>query len=322
MTWVLGLDGGGTKTALAYASEAGEVVGPLSGPGINPFDQPDWATLLAGLLERFPAPGRLVHATLGLPGYGEAKHVSAEQERICASLIAAPQTVMNDVELAFRGAFPQGVGALLLAGTGSMSWASDGARQVRAGGCGEGFGDEGSAHWIGREALSLASQALDGRQSDLEFARLLLASLNIPLTDPQGAQQDLITWYYAQPHARSAVASLARTVDTLAGQQQPSAVALMQRAAGQLERLVRAVRAQLGTPDLPWSYAGSVLNSPFIRSELQLALNGAPQVPRFKPVGGALWHAANRAFGRLDDAWARHCPAPSGEVVQVVKPQP
>lgn len=305
MSWVLGLDGGGSKTALAYANAAGEVVGPFYGPGVNPFDQPGWRGLLAELLRAHPAPGPLAHATLGLPGYGETEEISAEQFRVSRELVPAPVSVMNDVEVAFRGAFTAGVGVLLLAGTGSMAWGSDGERHVRAGGCGEGFGDEGSAHWIGREALSRVSQALDGRLHDPAFAAAMLDALGLNHGDPGRAQQALIGWYYGQAHARSAVAALARQVERLAGQGHDPALGLLDEAANLLAAHIRGVRWQLSQADLPWSYAGGVMQSSFMREYVSRYVGQGPQAPILPPLGGALWNAAQQAFGPLQHDWAR-----------------
>ncbi|CAM3599371.1 N-acetylglucosamine kinase [Deinococcus frigens] len=217
--WVLGLDGGGSKTALAYVSGAGEVVGPFYAPGINPFDRPEWEAVLRAFLTGHPAPGPLARAALGLPGYGESPAFSARQTAVCTELLpTCPHSVMNDVEAAFTGAFTGGPGVLLLAGTGSMAWADDGANQLRVGGWGEGFGDEGSAYWTGRRALGLASQALDGRHADADFAQALLT----PVLGGPPTQPDLLMWYYGQAHVRSAVATLARSVDDLAGDGQPT----------------------------------------------------------------------------------------------------
>lgn len=307
--WVLGLDGGGSKTALAYVSGAGEVVGPLYAPGINPFDRPDWEALMRDFLSAHPAPGPLVRASLGLPGYGESPAISAQQAAVCADLLGrCPHSVMNDVEAAFVGAFAGGPGALLLAGTGSMVWAEDcspqgGARQLRVGGWGEGFGDEGSAYWIGRRALELASQALDGRHADTGFAGALLT----PVLGGPPTQPGLLTWYYEQAHVRSGVAALARLVDGLADAGQPTARTILLEASRVLAQHVSAARRGLDRPALPWSYAGSVLGSGTVLGALTTLL-GPPQPPALPPLGGALFHAASRAGFTTDTDWqARVC---------------
>lgn len=290
--WVLGLDGGGSKTALAYLGAGGELVGPYSAPGINPFDRPDWAGQLASFLRAHPAPGPLAHATLGLPGYGETPAVSAQQQEVCRALVGVPHTLMNDVQAAFLGAFPGGVGALLLAGTGSMAWASDGLRQVRAGGWGEGFGDEGSAYWIGRQALGRASQALDGRHPDSAFPGLLLRGVLGDGDHEEVSPARLLAWHHAQVHPRSAVAALARRVDTLAQARQPTALALLDAAARHLAEHIHAVRRRLSRPELPWSRAGSVLNSDLLLAALAREVGTAARPPDLPPLGGALHHAA------------------------------
>jgi len=295
--WVLGLDGGGSKTALAYADASGRIAGPYLAPGINPFDQPDWAAGLTRLLRAHPAPGPLAHATLGLPGYGESPEVSSQQERLCRELLDSPVSVMNDVEAAFVGAFASEPGVLLLAGTGSMVWASSGGQQVRTGGWGEGFGDEGSAYWLGRQALSLASQALDGRHPDAAFAESLLKPLLATVDQPH-----LLDWYYRLTHVRSQVAALAERVDALAASGQPTACWLLQQGAAQLAVHVRAARTRLDRPDLPWSHAGSVLNSETVRSVLREQL-GPPAAPKLPPLGGPLLHAARQAGFQTDGGW-------------------
>ncbi|OLV16213.1 N-acetylglucosamine kinase [Deinococcus marmoris] len=313
--WVLGLDGGGSKTALAYVSGAGEVVGPFYAPGINPFDRPDWEAIMRAFLSAWPAPGPLVHASLGLPGYGESPAFSARQAGVCADLLGTcPHSVMNDVAAAFVGAFAGGPGALLLAGTGSMVWADDGARQIRTGGWGEGFGDEGSAYWIGRRALGLASQSLDGRHPDADFAQALLT----PVLDGPPTQPDLLMWYHGQAHVRSAVAMLARSVDHLAEDGQPTACTILLEASKLLAQHVSAARQQLGTPDLPWSYAGSVLGSRTVLGALTTLL-GQPQSPALPPLGGALFHAASRAGFTTDTDWQARVRAP---LLSTSTPQP
>jgi glucosamine kinase len=314
-TWILGLDGGGSKTALAYLNQRGQVSGPFYAPGINPFDRPGWAAEFAGFVAAYPAPGPLVAATLGLPGYGESPAITAQQQSVCRRLIPVPHTLMNDVQAAFSGAFPAGVGALLLSGTGSMAWASDGTRHVRTGGWGDAFGDEGSAYWIGRQALGLASQGLDGRHPDSEFARLLLEStLEGPPTPAQ-----LLQWYHALPHPRSGVAALARTVNDLAVAGQPTALGLLDSAAQELARHVQSVWAQLGSGPLPWSFAGSVLGSPPLLAALTRLL-GPPLPPALPPLGGPLYHAALQAGH--DPVWTLNVLTHALAPAQCVPPVP
>ena len=165
---------------------------------------------------------------------------------------------------------------------------------VRCGGWGDVFGDEGSAWWIGREALTRVSRHLDGRQPAPGFAAGMLTALGI-----QGSA--LIAWTYGQAQPRAAVAALARQVDALAVGN-PDAAEIMERAAGQLVDLARAAARASGVgPEPAWSFAGGVFRSAIMRDVVTAAMGRPPLPPRLPPVGGALLVAARRAGWRVDD---------------------
>jgi len=208
---VLGLDGGGSKTLLAVARPNGEARLLARGGGINPLDSANWHDELAAIFAATaPELANVRQAVLGLPAYGEVAVVSAGQEAAVAALLPVPALIQNDVAVAFEGAFADQPGVLILAGTGSMAWGGDGAdRSVRVGGWGDGFGDEGSAWWIGHEAVSLTSRVLDGRRAGRDFATAILAAAGLPPDDPHGA---LIGWYYGLARRRAEVLSQAAAV--------------------------------------------------------------------------------------------------------------
>lgn len=228
--WALALDGGGTKTAAALASREGEVAILPEGAGCNPQDGPGWDGVLTDLLGRAAlAGGGLAAAVLGIPGRGEVPPHDAAVDALLARLLPCPREAMNDVALAHLGAFGGGEGVLLLAGTGSMAWARGPLGEARVGGWGDAFGDEGSAHWIGREALALASRVMDGREPDAAspraggagradalgprpFVSALLERLGPEASGPFGP----LAWLMAQGTGRAALAGVARHVDALA----------------------------------------------------------------------------------------------------------
>ena len=73
-----------------------------------------------------------------------------------------PIDVVGDMETALVAAFEDGPGVIVIAGTGSIAYGRDKqGRTLRAGGWGFAIGDEGSAHWIGREAVSAVLRASD-----------------------------------------------------------------------------------------------------------------------------------------------------------------
>lgn len=301
MEWVLGLDGGGTKTLLALANRQGQVLGPLAAEGINPFDNPAWKNNLHQLIGQCPRPlTDLARATFGMPGYGEVPAVSAEQEQLARQFVSCQHSVLNDVHIAFIGALAGQAGVLTLGGTGSMAWAGAGNKQVRVGGWGDGFGDEGSAFWIGQQALSDLSKALDGRIPDPDFAAAMLEVIGA--RDVTG----LLEWYYSLKHSRSQVAGLAKSVDGLAEIGNPTAIRLLNRAATELALLAQTAYRLLGDPSAGcFSYAGGVFNSRTLRESVSEAITplGQWQSPLASPVAGALLHAARQAAWAIDSTW-------------------
>jgi N-acetylglucosamine kinase len=293
MAIVLGMDAGGSKTIAAIADDSGRVLRDWAGPGFDPIARAEWAKDLAeaiAILCRDEAPAA---AVLGLPFHGEVPAITETQRQAAISVLACPHLVLNDVEIACDGAFLDAEGVLVLAGTGSMAWAKIGGENVRVGGWGEAFGDEGSAYWIGREALSIASQSLDGRISVPAFADAVLDACGV------GAHQ-LIDWAYRQQGIRAAFATLAETVSRIAIAGDSDAIALLKAAAAHLARHADSVRRKFERPGLTWSHAGSVFRSPIILQETARLL-GQPQSPRLSPLGGSLWRAAGLAGWEADN---------------------
>lgn len=291
---VMGVDSGGTKTSAAIADASGRIVAAVSGPGLDPTRGPDWEAALAALLAPL---GSVDGAVMGLPFHGEIPEISARQA-VVAKALAGPQAqVLNDVAVAFAGALAGQDGVLILAGTGSMAWARGPLGEVRCGGWGDAFGDEGSAFWIGREALALVSQHLDGRQTAPAFATALLNRLGLACTD-------LINWVYDQPSPRARIAAVASHISALAVDGDSIALALLDRAADHLAALGRAAGKACGaaTP-LCWSYAGGVFQSADMRDRVASRLGCQPVPPRLPPLGGALLLAATAAGWRADAAF-------------------
>lgn len=295
---VFALDGGGTKTLAAVVDRNGSLVSMQRHPSVDPFAYPDWPeTLRAIVATLHPWRERVGGAVLALACHGEVARISERQSAEARSLLSCPHEVINDVEAAFDGALAGAAGVLLLAGTGSMAWAGDGQRTMRCGGWGEMFGDEGSAYWIGREALGEVSRALDGRSPHGAFAERLL--------DLLGLEPDrLLDWCMGLPSRRADVAALAFNVDTLAETCEPASRAILHRAADALEAHARACVRELGLDSgWSWSFAGSVFESRTIMARVTERLGAPPRPPRLPPVGGALLRAARHAGWTIDDQW-------------------
>jgi glucosamine kinase len=225
-------------------------------------------------------------AVLGLPYFTEVHAISARQSAVAVQVLGPGARVLNDVGMAFEGALGGDDGVLILAGTGSMAWARGPKGVVRTGGYGDVFGDEGSAFWIGREALRIVSRHLDGRQRAAGFAAGILAETG----------DQLIDWTYDQAQPRVAVAGLAVVVSQMAAAGDRDAVALLGRAARELGDLTRAAMRAAGLArGTRWSFAGGVMGNAAVRGMIAARLGVAPVAPILPPVGGAVLVAARDA---------------------------
>lgn len=291
---ILGLDSGGTKTVVAIAERSGRVVALAHSAGLDPIADDQWESHLAALLAPL---GPVEAAVLGLPFHGEMPEISARQQAAATRLLGPAARAMNDVAVAFEGALVGEEGVLVLAGTGSMSWARGPRGERRCGGWGDAIGDEGSAYWIGREALGIASRMVDGRQACGAFADGLLGALGI-------TGDDLIGWIYRQPQPRAAIASVARHISAMAARGDWVAKGLMERASEHLSVLGHAVARQAGlAAPLRWSYAGGVFADAGLLRAVSMRMGSEPVLPRLPPVGGAILCAARTAGWAVDEAF-------------------
>lgn len=300
---ILGVDGGGSKTQLCLVDRSGALVHQSRVGGSNPADNPRWRDALEALLTPIaPFCGRIAQAVVAIGGYHENPTLDRHVELAVSGLLTGiPTTVDNDVYVANDAAFLGAPGVLLIAGTGSMAVtrANDGTL-TRSGGWGDAFGDEGSAYWIGREALSLATRALDGRGP----ATCLTDVLPYPLTgSPDERLVAIFDWVGALQHPRSELAALAATVITAAEAGDAVANTLIDAAVQQLAAHVQAGRlsGQLGAGGI-WSMLGGLSRSALICSLLERRL-GPMHPPALPPCGGALWRAARLANWPIDALW-------------------
>jgi N-acetylglucosamine kinase-like BadF-type ATPase len=246
-TWVLGVDGGGTKTcaALAQIDETGQmsVLGRgLSGPA-NPratslrvAQHQILLAIEAAFAAAHQPPTPVAAIGLGLAGTGHPATRSAMEEW-CAQLPLAPRCrVVHDAEIILRAGSSTGVGIALISGTGSLAYGSDvQGVTARAGGWGHLWGDEGSAYAIGVAALRAVAQAADRRGAPTQLVELLLRHAGAD------SPSDLVPIFHPGPDARRLIAALAPVVFQTAEKGDPVARRIIAGAAEDLSQMVRSV---------------------------------------------------------------------------------
>jgi N-acetylglucosamine kinase-like BadF-type ATPase len=316
MSAFLGVDGGGTKTALCVVGADGRVLAQHStaslyhlGPGLAEHVT---AVLREAVTEVCAAagvaPGDLAFAFLGLPAFGEI----AEQVPV---LQALPETVLghrryrcgNDMICGWAGSLAGADGINVISGTGSMTYGERLGTGVRVGGWGEVFGDEGSGYWLGLHALQAFSRQSDGRETPGPLLGILREHLGL------GGDLDLIDLVLNQWLTdRAKIASLSRPLVRAARAGDAVAAARLGQAAGELVLLVETTRRKLGYPAgerVPVSYSGGIFSvdevrEPFVQRLTETGHDVRP--PIFTPViGAALYAAALAGRPLLPDALAQ-----------------
>jgi glucosamine kinase len=167
LPYYLGIDGGGTKTTCAVGDEEHLLAMATAGPSniVRVGESQTRQSLQQSVRQACAAAGitpvQVSHTCVG--GSGAARPELAEIVRqFLAEIIPTPVDVVGDMQIALEAAFAAGPGVIVIAGTGSIAYGRD--RQgttARAGGWGFAIGDEGSAHWIGRAAVSAVLRASD-----------------------------------------------------------------------------------------------------------------------------------------------------------------
>ncbi|WP_018682492.1 N-acetylglucosamine kinase [Actinokineospora enzanensis] len=178
----LGIDAGGSTTRALAVDAAGTVVGRGRAGGANPVSvAPAVAADNILTAAREALGGRpLAACVIGLAGYSAlgSPPVAAAFRPVFA--ILRPRVVV-DAEVAFASGTASPDGTVLIAGTGSIAIRLVGrARVATAGGYGWLLGDEGSAFWIGREAVRATLRTLQGQEPMGVLAASVLGALGYP----------------------------------------------------------------------------------------------------------------------------------------------
>jgi N-acetylglucosamine kinase-like BadF-type ATPase len=193
---------------------------------------------------------------VGAAGAGDAAVARALEATLRDYFQHGAIAVYDDAEIALRAGVPQGDGAVLIAGTGSIAYARVGEEAYRVGGYGYLLGDDGSGFAIGRAALAQMLRWYDGRVAHSELFDAIAARLQV------ADAQALLGRVYGEPNMVTGIAGLAPLVLNRAGASERVATKIVQGAAHELVELIKSLvhRAQLGTRELPLVFAGGLLS--------------------------------------------------------------
>jgi N-acetylglucosamine kinase-like BadF-type ATPase len=304
---VLGIDGGGSKTAAQIASidTSGRLIvlghgrgGPsnlrLAGKqrSLESLDKAvDEALAEAGLTGE-----SLDYAVLALAG---SVFEDVRDEVIAWALsrnLASKVDIIHDAEPVLASGVNHGCGVALIVGTGAVAVGINSkGESATTGGWGHWFGDKGSGFDLGCKALSAVAEAADDIGPSTMMSELVLNELQI--TDPRRILQKLS----ARGDVRREVAALSPIVFESAENLDPVALEIVKNAVPEAVKLVSAVSTQLNfSSPYPLMLAGGVACSNRIFHDELIAslgeLDPAPDPIKIvdEPVRGCLKIAQSR----------------------------
>ena len=302
--FLMGLDGGATKTVAAVLDVVGGAVhlghaGPSNPDAVGPEAAVE---ALLGAAEEALERARIDNDQLGAAVIA----VAGTDTDAVAELVHGARYegwyVVNDVVAAWATATGAGPGVAVISGTGSNVFGvgNDG-RAWRAGGWGHLLGDEGSGYWLGIESIKagLRDRELSGPETALGDAAVAFFEAK--------SIEALASRVYAQPLSKGEIAAFAIETARIAERGDAVACELFRRGAMTLAEQITAVIAQTGLEGtFPVGLIGSSFRAgPVFLDPLSEAVHeGAPrarvEVVEMAPVGGSLLLAA-RAGGRHED---------------------
>lgn len=300
----LGVDGGGTKTALILLSAStGEVLARHTAPGCNPSTSGPAAAVarlrsaLADLLAAAPLTDLRVERTL-LCMAGSPLFWTETAAALAAANSWDDVRTTDDARPVLQLAAPDGAPGLVLhGGTGSFVTAlvpatatvaaigrpdpfRPGWSTVYVGGLGWRFGDPGSGYDLGRRALARALLELQGAAPRTALATWLEQRF------PHQAVSVLTRHFYTCDEPNAVLAACAPGILDLAQSGDPTARRIVADSTGELLDLATALATRLfpaqPLAEIPATLSGPILTHPVVR-----ALLAARSPLRLSPLAAA-----------------------------------
>lgn len=305
--WVVGIDGGATRTRLLLADAAGRERGRSeAGSGLLGAGKDDEVAsridrAVRDLMRASGGELPLTGLCAGLAGAaGSPESRRACEDRLRSLGLARVVSVTSDAEVAFLDAFGSGDGILLIAGSGSVGLArwsavapasegggpSETSGLVRVGGWGALIGDEGSAYRIGLDGVRAAVAGAEGRGLPTTLTEAVLVSIGV------GTLAGLFLW--SQQAEKAAMAALAPVVIGEAAQGDMVAARIREAALEGLMSHARALRdrGRSGEAQVAVALAGGLIDpGRILRARLEENLRAEGFVVRpdeVIPARGAL----------------------------------
>jgi len=309
MDHILGIDGGGTKTLALVADLRGNILGAGLSTGSN-YHTVGLENAIRAIKDASQQAisnaniSNIKSACFGLAGIGRQNNYKILFPELVNLAIADNILLKHDAFIALSGATICQPGVIVIAGTGSMAFGMNlSGDEERSGGWGYLLGDEGSAYYIGRQALSYACKDFDGRGSKTSLLKSIMAHFELE----DFAQ--IVKKIYSEKTSPHDIAAIAPIVTRQARLNDEIALEILRDSAFELALSTKSVikKLKMTGEKVLVATCGSVFDAgelllkhfrEHIKSDFPLAEIVSP---KFKPATGALLLALREIGIKTDD---------------------
>lgn len=293
MKYVIGIDGGGTKTTAMLADEQGSQIKLLRTGASSPRNVgvKACARTLTELIGKMDGLERVSKIIIGLASVEEQPYLAGRIKDLLFKNLREKVEIVSDQLVAFRSGTDKRNGMVLIAGTGCVAHGWNRGREVKVSGWGW-LEDRGSAFWVGQKTFQAIVLDWDGRGPDTKMGDIALAELGVSGID------ELLREVYKEPLKMIPLFSIfcdkaVREGDTVARD-------IMRRAGKELADASLTVIKRLEFEEIfPLILVGSMFKSVLVLETVCTAIkNKAPEAefiqPGVEPVVGAVKLALDR----------------------------
>jgi N-acetylglucosamine kinase-like BadF-type ATPase len=297
--YVIGVDGGGTKTTALLVGLDGTVLAEFAaGPtnlqtvGVQQsariiFD------LIAQCCEKEQAESELLQSVvIGVAGAGRASDKAELVDALLGIGLKKKFPLKNvvveaDVRVALEAAFAAKPGIVVVAGTGSIAlYRTEDGQLLRAGGWGKILGDEGGGYSLAKDALNMVMRQFDGRCEKTLLTKKAFEHFGV------ATSEELIPKIY-RDHAD--IADFAPKVIEAVVERDRVAHIVMLKNANEIVELVRVLTMKVRPKNkLPVALMGGLLESEtvYLKMVKEKIIGSLPNVVVQKPKFPAAFGAA------------------------------
>ena len=280
--YYLGVDGGASNITVVILDEKGNSVYEATSPHGANFRALSLDQAVNNLEESVREavqtldlrPAVFEKSVFGLAGCNfpsdEEMLYGALRKSALSTMLGGGFSVHNDSAVALRAGTDDGIGVVLIAGTGSNCFGrSASGETAKAGGLDTILSDEGSGYDIGIRSLQAVVQALDGRGEETALVQAIFNQLKVD------SLQQLHDEVYAKYQTKAAIASLAKQTVEIAAKGDAVARDILNHSVNELLSMVDAVIRRLDWRDtaIPVIAVGSVVgHRNYVRQRFQSEL--------------------------------------------------